>query len=80
VGGSNPPLLRSAILFFVCLILAIPMDQLEIIINATTNLMGGSTMDASSVSAVILAVSKSWNGAFSAIAAGLAANGISPHL
>lgn len=80
MGGSNPPLLWSAILCIFCVVLSIPVDQLELVFTATLNLIGGFTMDTKSITAVTFAVPQLFTSAFCAITAGLAANGISPHL
>lgn len=80
MGGSNPSLLRSAILFLICVGLTgfcVEPTFLQTVINFT---IGGTNMVDFSLSAVIFAVLKSLFSVFAAVTAGLVANGVTPHL
>ena len=80
MGGSNPSLLRSAILFFVCVGLGVFCIEPGFLSTVINFIIGGINMVNISYSAVTFAVLKSLFGAFFAVTAGLVANGVTPHL
>jgi predicted tellurium resistance membrane protein TerC len=80
VDGSNPSLLKkSAILFLVCIGLTLIGNEFEVFKSVIVSLMEGIVME-TSYTAVTFAICKSVFGAVAAVMAGLAANGVTPHL
>jgi hypothetical protein len=83
VDGSNPSLLKkSACLFVVSVVLVVLATQAPFFINAIINLTGAVTMETiiHSFKAVIFATTQSATLIASSVMAGLAANGVTPHL
>lgn len=78
VGGSNPSLLRSAILFLICVGFGAFSIEPTFLQTAFNSIIGGTSMNIISNTAVIF--SKSLFSALSAVTAGLAASGVTPHL
>ena len=79
MGGSNPSLRVSAILFVVCLICAVLGADFVFVSHLFGNLMEG-TMENIEFNAVMVVVCKSLFTGISAVMAGLVANGVTPHL
>lgn len=78
--GSNPSLLKVSAVVFLCALLQIGLDHSGAVLNAAHHMTGGNIMNSISWSAVTFAVSKSAISVLIAVAAGLAANGVAPHL
>jgi hypothetical protein len=80
VGGSNPSLRRSAILFMISFgysVFCIEPIFLQLVINF---IVGGFNMVNFSYIAVIFVIFKSLFSVCFAVTAGLVANGVTPHL
>jgi hypothetical protein len=82
VGGSNPSLLkRSACLLFSAVGLAVCANNPSEVATLFTNLTGGFTMNTyNSLKAVMFVAVNSATLVASSVSAGLAANGLTPHL
>ena len=79
-GGSNPSLLKSAILFLICVGFTLLYVEPNIIQAAINDFIGGTSMLNHTYSAVMFKVILSLFSVLSAVTAGLAANGVAPHL
>ena len=80
MSGSNPSLLRSAILFLICVGFSVFCVEPTCLQKAINFIIGGASMSNFSHTAVIFAILKSLFRVFSAVTAGLVANGVTPHL
>ena len=81
MGGSNPSLLkRSALLFLICFVFTFFYGEFELVKAVFYNMIGGISKVNISYQAVSLSVIKSVFGVLAAVTAGLAANGVTPHL
>jgi hypothetical protein len=81
VGGSNPSLLKkSACLFGASVALSLIANEPSMALNFLSNLTGGLMDTIHDFNAVIFASTKAASLMASSVLAGLAANGVTPHL